>query len=48
MRTIHFNIVVTQPTDAKKYLDPTSFHPQFVFDSMPFSQETKTLEICRN
>ena len=46
----------TKPTDAKRYLNPKSFHPRSVFDSVPFSQllrtirnnsknETKTLEI---
>ena len=46
----------TKLTDAKRYLNPKSFHPRFVFDSIPFSQllrtirnnskeETKTIEI---
>ena len=46
----------TKPTDSKRYLNPKSFHPRFVFDSIPFSQllrtirnnskeETKTIEI---
>ena len=28
----------TKPTDAKRYLNPLSFHPQSVFSSIPFSQ----------
>ena len=33
----------TKPTDAKRYLDPLSFHPTSVFDSIPFSQMLRTL-----
>ena len=33
----------TKPTDAKRYLNPKSFHPRFVFDSIPFSQILRTL-----
>ena len=33
----------TKPTDAKRYLNPRSFHPKFVFDSIPFSQILRTL-----
>ena len=45
-----------KPTDAKRYLNPNSFHPRSVFNSIPFSQmlrtvrnnskeETKTVEL---
>ena len=33
----------TKPTDAKRYLNPHSFHPKFVFNSIPFSQLLRTL-----
>ena len=33
----------TKPTDAKRYLNPRSFHPNFVFNSIPFSQILRTL-----
>ena len=33
----------TKPTDSKRYLSPKSFHPRFVFDSVPFSQLLRTL-----
>ena len=33
----------TKPTDAKRYLNPLSFHPTSVFDSIPFSQMLRTL-----
>ena len=33
----------TKPTDAKRYLNPNSFHPQAVFNSIPFSQLLRTL-----
>ena len=33
----------TKPTDAKRYLNPRSFHPSFVFDSVPFSQLLRTI-----
>ena len=33
----------TKPTDAKRYLNPLSFHPTSVFNSIPFSQMLRTL-----
>ena len=33
----------TKPTDAKRYLNPKSFHPRFVFDSVPYSQLLRTI-----
>ena len=33
----------TKQTDAKRYLNPRSFHPKFVFNSIPFSQILRTL-----
>ena len=33
----------TKPTDSKRYLNPASFHPRFVFDSIPFSQMLRTV-----
>ena len=33
----------TKPTDAKRYLNPNSFQPQSVFNSIPFSQLLRTL-----
>ena len=33
----------TKPTDSKRFLNPKSFHPQFVFDSVPFSQLLRTM-----
>ena len=33
----------TKPTDSKRYLNPSSFHPRFVFDSIPFSQLLRTV-----
>ena len=33
----------TKHTDAKRYLNPKSFHPKQVFDSIPFSQMLRTL-----
>ena len=33
----------TKPTDAKRYLNPLSFHPASVFNSIPFSQILRTL-----
>jgi hypothetical protein len=33
----------TKPTDAKRYLNPASFHPRSVFDSIPFSQMLRTV-----
>ena len=45
----HNNIIhykgYTKPTDAKRYLNPNSFHPQSVFNSIPFSQ---MLQMLRN
>ena len=35
----------TKPTDAKRYLNPRSFHPVAVFNSIPFSQ---FLRVWRN
>ena len=32
-----------KPTDAKRYLNPSSFHPRSVFNSIPFSQLLRTL-----
>ena len=31
-----------KPTDAKRYLNPNSFHPRAVFNSIPFSQMLRT------
>ena len=31
----------SKPTDAKRYLNPTSFHPKHVFKSVPTSQMTR-------
>ena len=33
----------SKPTDAKRYLNPNSFHPRSVFNSIPFSQMLRTL-----
>ena len=33
----------TKPTDSKRYLNPKSFHPRFVFDSILFSQLLRTV-----
>ena len=33
----------TKPTDSKRYLNPQSFHPRFVFQSIPFSQLLRTV-----
>ena len=41
---IHYKGYV-KPTDAKWYLNPTSFHPEAVFNSIPFSQ---MLHVLRN
>ena len=41
---IHYKGYV-KPTDAKRYLNPTSFHPEAVFNSIPFSQ---MLHVLRN
>ena len=32
-----------KPTDAKRYLNPASYHPKSVFNSIPFSQFLRTL-----
>ena len=40
--TIHYR-GYTKPTDAKRYLNPNSFHPRSVFNSIPFSQMLRTL-----
>ena len=33
----------SKPTDAKRFLDPKSFHPPHVFKSVPFSQMLRTI-----
>ena len=33
----------TKPTDAKRYLNPSSFHYKSVFNAIPFSQVLRTL-----
>ncbi len=33
----------SKPTDAKRYLNPKSFHPPSVFNSIPFSQLLRTV-----
>ena len=33
----------TKPTDAKRYLNPNSFHPRSIFSSIPFSQMLRTV-----
>ena len=33
----------SKPTDAKRYLNPSSFHPNSVFKAIPFSQMLRTL-----
>ena len=33
----------TKPTDAKRFLNPTSFHPHHIFKSVPFSQMIRTI-----
>lgn len=33
----------SKPTDAKRYLNPSSFHPRSVFNAIPFSQMLRTL-----
>ena len=33
----------TKPTDSKRYLNPKSYHPRFVFDSIPFSQLLRSI-----
>ena len=39
---IHYKSYM-KPTDAKRYLNPNSFHPRSVFYSVPFSQLLRTL-----
>ena len=39
---IHYN-GFSKPTDSKRYLNPSSFHPQSVFKVIPFSQFLRTL-----
>ena len=41
--TIHYKSY-TKPTDAKRYLNTKSFHPQTVFKSIPYSQMLRTIE----
>ena len=42
-----FNVIdrksYSKPTDAKRYLNPNSFHPSQVFHSIPFSQMLRTI-----
>ncbi len=33
----------SKPTDSKRYLNPNSFHPASVFNSIPFSQMLRTI-----
>ena len=33
----------SKPTDSKRYLNPSSFHPRSVFNAIPFSQMLRTL-----
>ena len=33
----------SKPTDAKRYLNPNSFHPKSVFNAIPFSQMLRTI-----
>ena len=33
----------TKPTDAKRYLNPRSFHPKSIFNAIPFSQMLRSL-----
>ena len=40
--TVHYRSYM-KPTDCKRYLNPNSFHPRFVFNSIPFSQLLRTL-----
>ena len=42
MNRIHY-CGYSKPTDAKRYLNPNSFHPRSVFNSIPFSQMLRTL-----
>ena len=34
----------SKPTDAKRYLNPQSFHPRHVFKSVPMSQMNRTFD----
>ena len=34
----------TKPTDARSYLNPNSFHPRHVFNSIPFSQMLRIIK----
>ena len=34
----------TKPTDARSYLNPGSFHPPHIFDSIPFSQMLRVMK----
>ncbi len=34
----------SKPTDAKRYLQPSSYHPRNVFNSVPYSQMIRTIE----
>ena len=34
----------TKPTDARSYLNPGSFHPSHVFQSIPFSQMIRIIK----
>ena len=34
----------TKPTDAKRFLQPSSFHPNNVFNSVPYSQMKRTIQ----
>ena len=33
----------SKPTDSKRYLHPNSFHPQSIFNAIPYSQMLRTL-----
>ena len=33
-----------KPTDARRYLNPSSFHPKHVFNSIPFSQMLRIIK----
>ena len=33
----------TKPTDSKRYLNPSSFHPKSVFNAIPYSQMLRTI-----
>ena len=40
--TIHYR-GYTKPTDAKRYLNPRSFHPRSIFNAIPYSQMLRTM-----